>query len=69
MGVRFWVYDTQIVSPAEEVIEQWTGLQLSIIGSTVPAGDWPAALLGPYLERRIAEMIAERASEYRWAWT
>jgi hypothetical protein len=61
MGVRSWVYDTQIVSPDDEMIEQWTGLQLSIIGRLCPAGDWPAALLGPYRERRIAEMIAGRA--------
>jgi len=52
-----WIYDLEVVDPAGRVRERWEGLRLRRAGELAPAGGWVPALLGPYLERMVEELI------------
>ena len=56
VGDRF-VYDLEIAGADGQVRERWEGLELKTMSLTPRAGSWPVPLLGPYLERRVAELI------------
>ncbi len=50
-------YDLQLVVSGGMVLEKWEGLRLRKV-EELPVNDaWPDALLGPYIERRIEELI------------
>ena len=53
-----FVYDLVVRGDDGRVLERWDGLQLRRVKQVVPTQDWPPALLGPYLERRIGELIS-----------
>ena len=51
-----FVYDVEIADAQGEVIERWDGLRLRAV-EVIPSREaWPAALLSPYLERRLEEL-------------
>ena len=50
-------WDVEIADAGGEVRERWEGLRLRRVGALEPAGGWAPALLGPYLERRVAEHL------------
>lgn len=54
---NLFTYDVEIIAKAGTVCERWQGLQLRMVAQTPRPVAWPPALLGPYLERRIEEMI------------
>jgi len=53
-----FIYDMQVADAAGELVEQWEGLRLRAVEELPPPASWPAALLGPYLERRLEELVA-----------
>jgi enediyne polyketide synthase len=54
-----FVYDLDIRTESGQLVEQWRGLRLRPVGPT-PLGDaWPEPLLGPYLERRLEELLPD----------
>jgi enediyne polyketide synthase len=53
-----FVYDLDIVDGNDNVVEQWRGLQLQRVRDVDITG-FAAPLLGPYLERRIADLMPE----------
>jgi enediyne polyketide synthase len=51
-----FIYDLEARSKDGRVLEQWSGLHLQTVGATLPPQQWAEALLGPYCERRLAEL-------------
>ncbi|MFL5540563.1 MAG: SDR family NAD(P)-dependent oxidoreductase [Longimicrobiaceae bacterium] len=51
------VWDLEVADAAGTVRERWEGLRLRRVGPLEPAGGWEPALLGPYLERSVAERV------------
>ena len=51
------VYDLEILDRQGAVRERWDGLRLRAVDSPAPPAAWNAALLAPYLERRLADLI------------
>jgi enediyne polyketide synthase len=49
-------WDLEVRDPTGQVRERWEGLALQRLGGMRPPAAWPAGLLGPYLERRLAEI-------------
>jgi enediyne polyketide synthase len=52
-----FIYDLQVTNPGGELIENWDGLRLRAVEELPPPESWPPALLGPYLERRLEELV------------
>ncbi len=52
-----FIYDLQIRGADGRVHECWKGLRLRRLGHAPPRGAWPVSLLGPYVERRLGELI------------
>jgi enediyne polyketide synthase len=52
-----FVYDIVLHDEHGRVRERWDGLALQRIGSLDLPGRWPPALLSPYLERRLEELV------------
>jgi enediyne polyketide synthase len=52
-----FIYDVQVTNPGGELLEQWDGLRLRAVEELAPAESWPPVLLGPYLERRLEELV------------
>jgi len=50
-------YDVEVVGSDGRVRERWEGLRLRKMGSAVPGDPWVAPLLGPYIERRLEDLI------------
>jgi len=50
-------YDLDILGPGGELRERWEGLRLRAVAATAPGPAWGAALLAPFAERRLAELI------------
>ncbi len=48
-------YDIRIVNANGEALEEWTGLKLKIVEAITP-DSWSAVTLGPYLQRKMAEL-------------
>jgi len=57
--VDTFVYDVDIAAADGRVVEQWRGLQLRRMRDVDVTGAFAAPLLGPYLERRVAQLIPE----------
>jgi len=53
-----FIYDVQVTNARGELVEQWEGLRLRAVEALAAPWSWPAALLGPYLERRFEELVA-----------
>jgi enediyne polyketide synthase len=50
------LWDLDVRDDRGELVEQWRGLRLRRVGATAVPTPWPAPLLVPYLERRVAEL-------------
>jgi enediyne polyketide synthase len=55
-GVQF-TYDVEVTDESGRVIERMEGLHLRAVGERAPAAAWPAPLLAPYLERKLADLL------------
>jgi enediyne polyketide synthase len=53
-----FIYDMQVTDAAGGLLEQWEGLRLRAVEELPAPASWPAALLGPYLERRLEDLVA-----------
>jgi acyl-CoA thioesterase FadM len=53
-----FVYNVVITDLAGNELERWFGLRLHIVEPLSELTIWPVALLGPYLERRLEELIS-----------
>ncbi|NYH50597.1 enediyne polyketide synthase [Nocardiopsis arvandica] len=51
------VYDVELRDPSGLVVERWEGLRLRVVCTTGGVGPWIPALLGPYLERRLEQVL------------
>ncbi|MFG3715712.1 SDR family NAD(P)-dependent oxidoreductase [Micromonospora sp. NPDC047730] len=52
-----YVYDVVVRDATGAVIEHWMGLRLRAVRPHAPRGSWPPVLLGPLLQRRLAEVF------------
>jgi enediyne polyketide synthase len=52
-----FVYDLEVAGADGVVRERWEGLRLRRVAWAQPRGSWPVALLGPYTERRVADLV------------
>lgn len=52
-----FTYDMELKDCESNVRERWEGLRLRLIGQLTTPAPWAAALIGPYLERRLEELI------------
>lgn len=55
-GATF-VYDVEVRAPGGRLLERWEGLRLRVIRWRSGEGPWHPVLLGPYLERRLSDLI------------
>ncbi len=59
---ELFVYDLEVTDPDGVVRERWEGLQLRRVSQSMPSETWAEPLLGPYIERRIGELIPGSAA-------
>lgn len=59
-GMTF-TYDVEVRTPDGKLRERWIGLRLRIVEDVRFAQGWPAALLGPYVERSLEALIQQPA--------
>jgi enediyne polyketide synthase len=52
-----FIYDVKVEDANGQICERWSGLRLHAVAPIETQGAWPAALLAPYLERRLADII------------
>lgn len=52
-----YVYDLAVRSPDGTVVERWDRLRLQAVRKTDGSRAWPPALLGPYLQRRLEDLL------------
>ncbi|HEX4952497.1 MAG TPA: SDR family NAD(P)-dependent oxidoreductase [Thermoanaerobaculia bacterium] len=52
-----FVYDLEILAASGELIERWEGLTLRAVQRLPEPAAWRASLLGPYVERRLQELL------------
>jgi enediyne polyketide synthase len=55
-GDRF-IYDVEVIGIDGYVMERWEGLQLQVIQHRDTEAPWVATLLGPYIERKLRELM------------
>jgi enediyne polyketide synthase len=53
-----FIYDLTIQNERGEICERWEGLQFHAVGSTRRTESLPPALLGPYIERKLDELLS-----------
>jgi len=58
-GGGTFVYDLDLLDTAGNVLEQWRGLTLRSVESNVMKPVHAAGLIGPYLERRLGEIVPD----------
>jgi enediyne polyketide synthase len=51
------VFDVAVLNEAGCIVEQWQGLRLKRMGGPAQAEPWSAPVLGPYVERRLRELL------------
>jgi enediyne polyketide synthase len=56
-----FIYDIKVEDSDGCVCERWSGLRLHAVAPIETRRPWPAALLAPYLERRLAEIMPSAA--------
>lgn len=54
-----FIYDVEVRTAHGDVEEQWRGLQLRQVETLHIEESWKAALLGPYIERKLSEFFPE----------
>ena len=54
-----FVYDVDVFDESGEVRERWEGLRLRAVARHSTRSPWAVPLLGPYLERSLAELVPE----------
>jgi hypothetical protein len=54
-----FVYDVEVSGAGGTVFERWQGLRLKAMKGLLPRPSWVTPLLGPYLERRVEEVLPE----------
>jgi enediyne polyketide synthase len=54
---KSFVYDLRVTDPDGRELERWEGLELRAMERSALPGAWPPALLGPYVERRLDELV------------
>jgi enediyne polyketide synthase len=54
-----FIYDLEISGGDGYVRERWTGLHVRRVGDSPVKGPWMEPLLGPYIERRVQELVPE----------
>jgi enediyne polyketide synthase len=52
-----FTFDLEVTNAAGQVVERWDGLRLRAVEELNAEGAWPRALLAPYLERRLEELV------------
>lgn len=52
-----FIYDVKVEDANGSICERWSGLQLHAVAPIETQRPWPAALLVPYLERRLADLL------------
>jgi enediyne polyketide synthase len=52
-----FVYDLELVTAGGVLRERWEGLRLRAVDRIAPPEAWTAALLAPYVERRLQELL------------
>jgi enediyne polyketide synthase len=52
-----FTYDVEVKGTDGRLWERWSGLRLRVIDGAAFQGPWAAALVGPYVERRVRELI------------
>jgi enediyne polyketide synthase len=52
-----FVFDLEVTDSGGQVIESWSGLHLRAVAELPAREAWPEALLAPYLERRLGELV------------
>ncbi|TDQ00321.1 type I polyketide synthase [Labedaea rhizosphaerae] len=57
-----YVYDVVVRTPDGTIVERWEGLRLRAVRKQGGRQQWHPALLGPYVERRIGELLATTAA-------
>ncbi len=62
-----FVYDLDILDAQGRVRERWEGLRLHAVQKIDPPAAWRAALLAPYVERRIEEILPGRHVRVRFS--
>ena len=55
-----YIYDIAVRDETGDVIERWEGLRLRAVRTGDGRGPWVAPLLGPYLERRVEDLLGAR---------
>ncbi len=53
-----YTYDLDVHAACGRLLERWEGLRLVAVGENDVGGPWAPALLGPYLEGRLARLLA-----------
>lgn len=56
-----FIYDLEVTDAEGEVVEHWQGLRLCAVDSLATPDAWALALLAPYLERRVEELVGGTA--------
>jgi enediyne polyketide synthase len=56
------VYDIAVRASSGEVVERWDGLRLRAVRRRDGRGPWVAALLGPYVERALEDLLGARVA-------
>ncbi len=56
-----FTYDVRILDDAGRTCEEWTGLRLRGVQPLPPPAEWPLAMVGPYVERRLQELLPDAA--------
>ena len=52
-----YIYDLDVRDPGGRLLERWEGLRLHAVRKTDGTGPWVPALLGPYLERQVGDLV------------
>ncbi|GAA4938244.1 enediyne polyketide synthase [Nonomuraea thailandensis] len=52
-----YVYDIAVRAKTGELVERWEGLRLQAVRKQDGRGPWAAPLLGPYVERRLGDLV------------
>jgi enediyne polyketide synthase len=56
-GEKFYVYDLVLSSEEGRTLERWKGVRFAVAGMRPSRQVWILPLLGPYVERRIEELL------------
>ena len=52
-----FIYDLKVEDSNGLMVERWNGLRLHAVAPIETQRPWPAALLAPYIERRLADIL------------